>query len=149
MKVEVTAENIIRYRLVDLTGNDSDSMLHAARLAEIDGDVLHCEVPDAWIEHLKQIRSEEKQAEFDHNRIRNANTFEMFGDGTPADMAKHNDVIPLQQGIDAHFSELADGRRIMDNLRFYEIVVGGVPDPTSTSHIPFPPDMVPYEDEEE
>ena len=47
MQVEVNEYNIIRYGLVQLTGNSTATLLmHAAEAAE-HGYVLTCEVPDA------------------------------------------------------------------------------------------------------
>lgn len=46
MQVEVTAQNIILYGLVELTGNPAEVMLQLAAEAEAEGHVLTCEVPD-------------------------------------------------------------------------------------------------------
>lgn len=46
MQVEVTVENIIKFNLVELTGNSSEVMMRRAKEAEEAGYVLTVEVPD-------------------------------------------------------------------------------------------------------
>lgn len=46
MQVEVNEENIIKYGLVQFTGNTMEMMLLAARRAEVEGYTLLCEIPD-------------------------------------------------------------------------------------------------------
>lgn len=136
MQVEVNAHNIILYNLVGLTGNSAESMLHAARLAELEGDVLTCEVPD--------------------DAIKRANTFDLFN-STEADPTLGHEDSPLQQGVDEFAERLRERfQEAFPASRLYNphIVVDGElvdvsDDPMSTSHIPFPPDMTPFEDEEE
>lgn len=47
MQVEVNEENILRFSLVQLTGNSKEDLLAAAARAEEEGYVLTCRIPDA------------------------------------------------------------------------------------------------------
>lgn len=46
MQVEVNEENIVRYNLVQLTGNSKEELLTAAKQAEENGYVLTCRIPE-------------------------------------------------------------------------------------------------------
>jgi hypothetical protein len=46
MQVEVNEENIVRYNLVQLTGNTKEALLTAAMQAEKNGYVLTCRIPE-------------------------------------------------------------------------------------------------------
>lgn len=47
MQVEVNEENIVRFSLVQLTGNSKEALLEAAARAVEEGYVLTCRIPDA------------------------------------------------------------------------------------------------------
>lgn len=49
MQVDVTAENIVIYKLVELTGNSAEVMLQRAKEAEDEGYTLTCDVPEDHI----------------------------------------------------------------------------------------------------
>lgn len=46
MQVEVTPENILRYHLVELTGNSREELLRAAKEAYDSGYTLTCRIPE-------------------------------------------------------------------------------------------------------
>lgn len=53
MQVEINAENIVKYNLVQLTGNPAEVLLQRAAEAEQEGYVLACTIPDTH-EYLEQ-----------------------------------------------------------------------------------------------
>lgn len=122
MQVEVNAHNIVLYGLEELTGNDTETMLHAARLAELEGQTLMCTIPDP------------------DGTIRHVNSFDHFG-GTPAEGDLPDN--PLMAEFEKTPQAVKD--------EYHKIVQGQVissRDDGDTSHIPFPPDMVPFDDED-
>lgn len=46
MQVEINEQNIVKYNLVQLTGNTTEELMTAAAEAEANGYVLSCRIPD-------------------------------------------------------------------------------------------------------
>lgn len=52
MQIEVTPENIIKFNLVELTGNSSEVMMRRAKEAEEAGYVLTVDIPDDQVRRM-------------------------------------------------------------------------------------------------
>lgn len=89
MQIEVTLESIVRYGLVQLTGNSSEKMMELAEEAKQNGHVLCVEVPDDDLVHM--------------------NIFEAAG-SSPADPEMGNDRHPLDvETVKGEVIERTDG----------------------------------------
>lgn len=69
MQVEVTAANIVKFGLVQLTGNSVETMLTLAREAADTGHILTVEIPDDQLVHMNVFDVAESRQVVDEDEL--------------------------------------------------------------------------------